>query len=135
MSVIHLWAPVIWRPTSELEPRLDTPPADHEGFSNLELENLRTCHNIAAKTCCDTVAPGDERRVGKGSRCAAAGRNVQDSRGNSAKTESTKFQDLPKIESFKTRFTREKATVDAQLRAGIRAQLEITQVTWLHQVF
>jgi hypothetical protein len=40
----------------------------------------------------------------------------------------THSQDLAKIESFKTRFTREKATVDAQLRAGIRAQLEITLV-------
>ena len=38
------------------------------------------------------------------------------------------WQDLSKIESFRTRFIREKATVDAQLKAGIRAQLEITQV-------
>jgi hypothetical protein len=37
-------------------------------------------------------------------------------------------QDLSKIDSFRTRFQREKATIDAQLKAGIRAQLELTQV-------
>jgi hypothetical protein len=37
-------------------------------------------------------------------------------------------KDLGKINSFRTRFQREKATVDAQLKSGIRAQLEITQV-------
>ena len=44
-------------------------------------------------------------------------------------------QDLAKIESFRTRFAREKATVDAQLRAGIRAQLEITQVSYCRELF
>jgi hypothetical protein len=37
-------------------------------------------------------------------------------------------QDLSKIESYRARFIREKANVDAQLKAGIRSQLEITQV-------
>jgi hypothetical protein len=37
-------------------------------------------------------------------------------------------EDLSKIESFKSRFIRERSLVDAQLKAGIRAQLEITQV-------
>jgi hypothetical protein len=37
-------------------------------------------------------------------------------------------QDLSKIESYRTRFLREKATADAQLKSGIRVQLEVTQV-------